>query len=195
MNWGTMGPRWDGMDMIWIDPGDEECYESLLNVLRLGNFDVVLDSIGEHFGLDGLMVGGVGPIFLSHFEHDPTYQQVHTDLEGAKGAFFNVIVPLYIPAEGASLYVGDSEQVKPIQIHYNVGTLVGSETRHGTAECDYRESDDVRLSVAIYIADINEDNIDLIASDGTSLWPTEGDIDWFRAQKGRVWRKERDVTL
>lgn len=35
------------MDMIWIDPGDEECFESLLHVLRKGGFDTVLESVAE----------------------------------------------------------------------------------------------------------------------------------------------------
>jgi len=40
-------PFRDGMDMIWIDPGDEECFESLLHVLRKGGFDTVLESVAE----------------------------------------------------------------------------------------------------------------------------------------------------
>jgi hypothetical protein len=45
--WGTMHPQWSGNDMVWIDPGDEECFESLLHVLRKGNFDTVLESVAE----------------------------------------------------------------------------------------------------------------------------------------------------
>jgi hypothetical protein len=45
--WGVMHPKWGGNDMVWIDPGDEECFESLMDVLRKGNFDVVLETIGE----------------------------------------------------------------------------------------------------------------------------------------------------
>ena len=45
--WGVMHPKWGGNDMVWIDPGDEECFESLMDVLRKGNFDVVLEAMGE----------------------------------------------------------------------------------------------------------------------------------------------------
>lgn len=45
--WGVMHPKWSGNDMVWIDPGDEECFESLMDVLRKGNFDTVLDAIGD----------------------------------------------------------------------------------------------------------------------------------------------------
>ncbi len=192
-----MGPRWGGMDMVWIDPADEQCFESMLSVLRRGNFDVVLEAIGKEFDLDSLMVTGIGPIFLSYFEHDSEYKQVHADLREAKGSFYNVVVPLYIPEGGASLYVGDDDgdRVLPIQMRYNHGIVLGGGTFHGTAECDYREQRDVRLSVAIYLADVTEENIEDIAGDNTSLWPTEGDIDWFWSQRGRVWRYDRSVSL
>jgi len=91
--------------MVWIDPADEECFESVLSVLCRGNFDVVLDAIGTKFDLDRLMVSGIGPIFLSHFEHDPEYKQIHKDLAEAKGTFYNVVVPIYIPQGGASLLI------------------------------------------------------------------------------------------
>ena len=45
--WGIMRPRWEGMDMVWIDPADEECFESLVDVLRKGDFDIVLEAIAE----------------------------------------------------------------------------------------------------------------------------------------------------
>ena len=83
--------------MVWIDPADEKCLESVLPVLRRGNFNVVLDAIGTKIDLDGLMVTGIGPIFLSYFEHDPEYEQIHQDLPEAKGVFYNVVVPIYIP--------------------------------------------------------------------------------------------------
>ena len=133
------------------------------------------------------MVQGIGPIFLTHFDHDPEYKQIHHDLIEAKGSFYNVIVPLYIPEDGAPLYVGDSERSETIQMAYNVGTLLGAGSLHGTGECDYRAKKDVRLSVAIYVADVNDDNVEIVASDSTSLWPTQGDTHWFKAQEGRLW--------
>jgi len=107
-------------------------------------------SISFHcsFNLDGLMVQGIGPIFLSHFEHDPEYRQVHHDLIEAKGSFYNVIVPLYIPEGGAKLYVGDMERDMTVNMRYNVGTLLGAGTRHGTAECDvFRLLSILRMSI------------------------------------------------
>jgi hypothetical protein len=182
--------------MVWIGPADEECFESLLSVLRRGNFDVVLNAIGNNFDLDGLTVTGIGPSFLSYFEHDPEYKQMHRDLPEAKGAFYKVVLPIYMPHGGASLYVADDdwERVLPIQMRYNQGIVLGGATYHGTGECDYREQRDVRLSVAIYLTDVNYKNVEDIAGD-TSLWSTGGDADWYMTQQGRLWRRNGSRSL
>jgi len=106
-----------------------------------------------------------------------------------------VVVPLYIPEGGAALYVGGGERSEPVQMRYGVGTLLGAESLHGSAECDYRGERDVRLSVAIYLADVREENLEVIASDSTSLWPTQGDVDWFWAQRGRFWRRDGSRSM
>lgn len=179
------GPRWDGTDMIWLDPADEECFESLISVLRRGNFDVVLKSIANAFGLKGLMISGVGPIFLSHFDENPTLSQVHVDLPGTEGGFYNVIVPIHIPDSGFPLYIGDETGTEIINISYNLGVLAGANTYHGTGPCDYRASQGFRLSAAVYMADLDDENLAMVADDSTSLWPTQGDTDWFQSQTGR----------
>jgi hypothetical protein len=161
-------PCWEGSyNMVGIGPADEECVKSLLSVLRRGNFDVVLDAIGNKFDLDGLAVTGICPIFLSYFEHDPKHKQIYRDLPEAKGAFYKVVIPIYIPQGGASLYVADDdwERVLPIQMRYNQGIVLGGATYHGTGECDYREQRDVRLSVATHLTDVNHDNVEDIAGD------------------------------
>ncbi|KAL7553612.1 hypothetical protein ACHAWF_018654, partial [Thalassiosira exigua] len=193
--WGVMRPHWEGMDMMWIYPGNEECFESMLHVLRKGNFDVVMEAVADYFELDGLMIQGIGPIFVSYKDHDPDYSQIHHDLEEAKGSFYNVVVPLYIPEDGATLYVADPRRHEPLRMKYNVGTLLGAATRHGTAECNYRDKQDVRLSVAIYMADVDEDNVEVVASDSTSLWPSQGDVEWFWSQRGRLWRRDGSRSL
>jgi hypothetical protein len=182
--------------MVWIGPADEECFESLLSVLRRGNFDVVLNAIGKIFDLDGLTVTGIGPSFLSYFEHDSEYKQIHRDLPEAKGAFYKVVLPIYIPQGGASLYVADDdwERVLPIQMRYDQGIVLGGATYHGTGECDYREQRDVRLSVAVHLSDVNYDNVEDIAGD-TSFWSTEGDNDWCVTQQGRLWRRDGSRSL
>lgn len=181
--------------MIWLDPADEACFESLLSVLRRGGFDRVLNRVGKAFDLDGLMVQGIGAIFLSSYEES---DNMHIDIPGSKGSFYNVIVPVYIPeGEKATFYLGedDYENWGLAELKPNTGFVLGGESQHGTGECDYTEKEDFRLSFAVYVADINDENIDLIASDNTSLWPTGGDTDWFVAQKGRLFSRSGDASL
>ena len=189
-NWGAMiQGSWD-TDMVWLDPADEECFESLLGVLRRGNFDTVLDAVGRAFDLNGLMVQGVGAIFLSEYE---VPDNLHIDIPGSRGSFYNIIVPVHIPAEkNATFCVANSERdlVGEVKLDPSYGVVLGGESVHGTGKCHYRDTKDFRLSFAVYVADINDDNIDLIASDSTSLWPSKGDTFWFAAQEGRLWSKE-----
>jgi hypothetical protein len=191
------GEKWTAMvqgswdtDMVWLDPGDESCFESLLGVLRRGGFDKVLDEVGKAFDLDGLMVQGVGAIFLS--EYDRT-ENMHVDIPGSRGSFYNIIVPVHIPEDDVAIFKMsdiEDEYQGQIRLDPNVGVILGGESRHGTGECHYRPREEFRLSFAVYVADINERNIDMIASDSTSLWPTSGDQFFFRSQKGRLWSKD-----
>jgi len=179
-----------------LDPADEECFESLLGVLRRGNLDVVLDQVGKAFDLNGLMVQGVGAIFLSEYQ---VSDNMHVDIPTSKGSFYNIIVPVHIPiGHTAKFYVGDQEdedRMGKVNMDPNVGIVLGGESSHGTGECSYRKEKEFRLSFAVYVADINEDNVELIASDSTSLWPTNGDTEWFRAQEGRLWSKDGSTSL
>ena len=196
------GHKWSGMiqgswdtDMVWLDPADEECFESLLALLGRGGFDVVLDKLGKAFDLDGLMVQGVGAIYVSEYEKS---RNLHDDIPGSKGSFYNVIVPVHIPENNtAKFYVAESDRQKKGTVNLNpdVGVVMGGESVHGTGECNYRDTKDFRLSFAVYVADINEDNVELIASDSTSLWPTSGDTDWFWAQQGRLWSRDGSKSL
>jgi hypothetical protein len=194
--WGAMIQGSWNTDMVWLDPADEECFESLLSVLRRGGFDKVLDQIGKAFDLEGLMIQGVGAIFLSQYQYS---DNMHVDIPGSKGSFYNIIVPVHIPENStAGFYVSDAEDDEGKGITYldpNVGILLGGQSSHGTGECNYRANKEFRLSFAIYIADINKENVDLIASDSTSLWPTQGDTAWFAAQRGRLWSKDESKSL
>jgi hypothetical protein len=103
------------------------------------------------------------------------------------------VVPVHIPiGEEAIFKISDQgdEFMGRLALDPQVGVVLGGESRHGTGECDYRKKKEFRLSFAVYVADVNESNVGLIASDSTSLWPTEGDTFWFRAQKGRLWTKD-----
>jgi hypothetical protein len=196
------GEKWTAMvqgswktDMVWLDPGDESSFESLIGVLKRGGFDVVLDQIGKAFDLNGLMIQGVGAIFLSQYDQP---KNIHVDIEGSRGSFYNIIIPVHIPAGHDAIFMlsdkGDDYKGQ-IKLDPDVGIVLGGESRHGTGKCNYREEEDFRLSFAVYVADINDDNVELIASDSTSLWPTDGDTKWFMAQMGRCWTRDGKNSL
>jgi hypothetical protein len=178
-----------------FDPADEESFEYILDVLRRGNFDVVLDSMGKILGLNTLMIQGVGAIFLSEYEIS---DNIHIDLPGSKGSFYNIIIPLHIPENQTAKFCiveNGEEHSGTVKLADHVGIIVGGESWHGTGSCSYRSTKDFRLSLAIYMADITEDNFELVASDTTSLWPTEGDSHWISAQRGRLWSKDGSKSL
>mmetsp|Transcript_6437 Transcript_6437/g.13242 ORF Transcript_6437/g.13242 Transcript_6437/m.13242 type:complete len:306 (+) Transcript_6437:193-1110(+) len=196
------GEKWTAMvqgswdtDMVWLDPGDESCFESLLGVLRRGGFDKVLEEVGKTFDLEGLMVQGVGAIFLTEYTKT---ENMHVDIPGSRGSFYNIIVPVHIPAGDVAVFkLSDKEDdfQGKLRLDPNVGVVLGGESRHGTGECNYRKHEDFRLSFAVYVADINEQNIDMIASDSTSLWPTSGDTFFFESQRGRLWTRDGKNSL
>jgi hypothetical protein len=181
--------------IIRFDPADEESFEILLGVLRRGNFDVILDKMGKTFGLNSLMIQGIGAIFISEYK---ITDNIHVDLPGSKGSFYNIIIPVHIPENQTATFCiaeNQGEREGTIKLTQHVGVIVGGESSHGTGACNYRATKDFRLSFAIYMADITEENFELVASDTTSLWPTEGDTHWIWAQRGRLWSKDGSKSL
>jgi len=189
--WGAMSSHWK-TDMVWLDPANEDCFESLVAMLGRGGFDVVLDAIGRQFDLDGLMIQGVGAIFLSEYQG----KSVHVDISGTRGSFYNIVIPVHIP-EGrvAPFIIGDKTGKGQVKLRPNRGFVLGGETKHGTGAVNYRDIQDYRFSFAIYVADINMHNIKAVADDTTSLWPPEGDMEWFWTQKGRFWREDGSRSM
>jgi hypothetical protein len=131
---------WSNTDMVWLDPGDESCYESLLGVLRRGGFDKVLDSIGKTFDLNGLMLQGIGAIFLSQNENgdDNANDNMYYDLDGSRGSFYKIIIPVHIPAGDIAKFMlsdyKDYDKNGPGTIkldpNYNIGIVLGGESRY-----------------------------------------------------------------
>eukprot|EP00527_Entomoneis_sp_CCMP2396_P006502 CAMPEP_0198140390 /NCGR_PEP_ID=MMETSP1443-20131203/3546_1 /TAXON_ID=186043 /ORGANISM="Entomoneis sp., Strain CCMP2396" /LENGTH=386 /DNA_ID=CAMNT_0043802785 /DNA_START=85 /DNA_END=1245 /DNA_ORIENTATION=- len=177
-------------DMTWIDPANEYTYELILNIWRAGGFDSVLDTLGEKFGADGLWLDGTSFIIVSNFEG----YNIHHDSPGAGSKGFNILFPIVIPENGSSrLLVAERKGVKtaqeavPINFKRDVGVLVGGDTLHGTGNCDYRENKEFRLAIAVYLIDINEENVEEFASDDTAYYPPMGSYDFLLSQAGRHW--------
>ena len=190
MKWSVKRADHWKSDMVWFDPVDEKCYESVRSILRRGNFDVVVEGIRKQLNLTkegDLVVHGLGAIFVSHFTHSPSNGHLHRDIPDTRGAFYNILVPIYLPEKDyASLYIGGTDgRCSPINLQYNVATVIGSDSYHGTGDCDFRENGEFRLSMSIWVSEMTEENIQVISDDGLSPWPMPDDKDWYRAQIGR----------
>jgi hypothetical protein len=182
-------------DMHWFNTADELAHEDSLRALARGGFDRVLNGIGQHYGLDTLHVDSVGFVAVTNCERG----YIHHDWDNVEGKAFNFLVGIHSPDKaGAELYIENDDERRG-QVHYgsNAGILVGDGTRHGTRECDHRSQREVRITCSIYLADVTEDNLNILAGDTTSIFPPTGDVaaEWMWTQRGRHWNKNGGRSL
>ena len=182
----------------WIDPANEWTYEFILNVWREGGFDLVLDTLGEKFGTDGLWLDGTSFIIVSKFDG----VNLHHDLPESGSKVFNIIFPINIPEKDDSqLLVAERDNfasvkdATPVNFRKDVGVLVGGDSIHGTGNCDYRENEEFRLAIAVYFIDVNEENVEDFASDDTAYYPPMGSEEFLLAQRGRHWNPQGNHSL
>ena len=48
---------------------------------------------------------------------------------------------------------------------------MGMDTWHAMANCNNREIHDLRVAFSVYLADVNNDSVELLAKDDTVLFP------------------------
>jgi len=179
-------------DMHWISPANEETHEAYLKLINENGFLSVLNYIGDKLGLDSLVAYHLTFIVVSHCERG----FLHHDTTGTDGKVFNVIIPMEMvdgsPPELIITKFDDDHVKGRLKYQTNVAVLIGDDARHATSECDYRdEPGAMRLAATVYIADINEDNAESIASGTlTQAFPLP-DVDWLLSQRARHW--ERDI--
>lgn len=188
--WNVERPakKWKS-DMHWFNTADELSHEDALRALAKGGFDTVLKGIGEQFNLDELHVDSVGFVAVTNCDRG----FIHTDWEDVDGRAFNFLVGIESPEQGGPELVVEGDD-KRGETYYgsNAGILVGDGTRHGTRECDHRPYKGVRITASIYLADVTKENLSILASDTTSIFPPMEELgeEWIWAQKGRHWRKD-----
>jgi hypothetical protein len=186
--------HWNKCNLHWVDAADEENFEEALALLKRGGFGKILDAIGSEFQSDGLTIVGMGFIVVSHC----VAPGLHRDNPGGGKDFLDLLFPLILPENDvAQLYIGDCDDEKRrglVDFQPDVAILLGMDTLHGTANCDYRQTEGLRVAVSVYVVDVNEDNVELISDDGTALFPVPGMEEWLLAQKGRQWTKEKGLV-
>ena len=188
----TNEANWVHSNLHWVDPADETGFEEALSVLKRWGIDKIIDVIGSEFQSESLTFLGLGFIVVSH----STASKKHQDNPGGGKDFFDLLFPLVLPKNDvAQLRIGKSKKQNGlVNFEANVGVLLGMDTWHSTADCDYRDDNDLRVAVSVYLADVNEDNVELLSEDGTALFPIPGQADWILAQQGRLWKNGVGLT-
>jgi len=195
--WTAMRPedgKWD-TDMLYLNPADEHSFENMVAVLGQSGFDMVLQAIGQEFAqTQGLMIVGVSVVILSQFHGSAP----HRDMYGTRNSYFAVTIPIHVPQGwGAPIILASSKQkgLTFMRPNDNLALVWDGDAIHGTGQVNYRSVEGFRLSLAVYVADINSDNIDQIDEESPFLWPTKGDLGWLRSQKGRFWREDGSRSM
>lgn len=122
-------------------------------------------------------------------------QFIHTDWEDVDGKAFNFLVGIASPEDAGPELVVEGDKKGELYYGTNAGVLVGDGTRHGTRECDHRAKRGVRITCSIYLADLNKNNLPVVAGDTTSMFPPEGEVNWIWSQRGRHWHKDGGRSL
>jgi len=175
---------YDMSDNTWFDPGNEATHEEELAALRRGNFDLVLDAIGNFYGLKSLTVYGIGIFALSQCN---VGAPLHRDGEGTDVINVLVAIELVDGADPELIISDENGRFGEFKYEHDVGLVIGGDVLHGTIAHNYRESQGMRLVASIYIADVTDRNVEAIMDENSSMFPLEGDIRWMNAQRGRHW--------
>mmetsp|Transcript_24373 Transcript_24373/g.55641 ORF Transcript_24373/g.55641 Transcript_24373/m.55641 type:complete len:436 (-) Transcript_24373:63-1370(-) len=180
--WRASSSKRDDTDITWLDPGDERSYQNLISVLRRGKFSQTLKSMTKEFNLEDLVIQGVEFSFLSYFSdkiNDNYHNDINVEIPGTADTSFKIILPIHIPYNSSAMlrlqseyqenyepnvvddyvmdddeYFGGELKVREalINMEYDVGTVIGTETQLAAMPCDYRKNRDFRISAGIYLA-------------------------------------------
>ena len=191
--------KWQS-NLQWLSPGDNPSHENYLQALSVAGFDDMLAGIGEALGLETLVAFHVTFIAVSH----STKGYMHHDVTETGAKAFNVIIPLLLANEtGPELdlmnsmdeeydYEDDDEdqyRVGRYRYEYDVASMMGDDSYHASSAVDYRTSKEMRMAATVYIADVDEDNVEEILSQYTQAYPPD-DPDLLLSWRGRHWRRD-----
>ena len=179
-------------NMHWISPAGDAAQQRYLRALGDGGFDQVLDAIGQQFNMDGLTVYQLTLIGVSQSQDG----YIHTDSSDTGAKVYNVIIPLELVTDAdPELNVVDTEDevIYEYKYGYDMGVMIGDDARHRTASVDY-DSGAMRIAATVYLADINEDNVDeIIESSYTQVYPPRADREYLLARRGQHWGNDQQL--
>mmetsp|Transcript_24363 Transcript_24363/g.55623 ORF Transcript_24363/g.55623 Transcript_24363/m.55623 type:complete len:331 (-) Transcript_24363:63-1055(-) len=146
--WRASSSKRDDTDITWLDPGDERSYQNLISVFS--------DKINDNY-----------------------HNDINVEIPGTADTSFKIILPIHIPYNSSAMlrlqseyqenyepnvvddyvmdddeYFGGELKVREalINMEYDVGTVIGTETQLAAMPCDYRKNRDFRISAGIYLA-------------------------------------------
>jgi hypothetical protein len=184
------GKKWHS-NLHWISPNGPEAHDDYLQALQVAGFDDVLKSIGDYLQLDGLVAFHVTFIGVSQAIRG----YMHLDVSGTQAKTYNVIIPLIlaeqVTAPELDLQGGsDTDRRHDIGRYkyvYDEAAMMGDDAFHATSSVDYRPSKEMRLAATVYIADVNEQNVDRIMQEYTQAYPPQ-DRELLLGWAGRHWK-------
>ncbi|GKY95843.1 hypothetical protein MPSEU_000544900 [Mayamaea pseudoterrestris] len=188
--------KWNS-NLQWLSPGDNAAHNHYLEALSVAGFDSVLQSIGERFQMEGLVAFHLTFMAVSQ----STRGYLHYDVTRTQAKAFNVIIPLILANEtGPELdlqnYDEDEEdeskqddRIGRYRYEYHVASMMGDDALHASSAVDYRVQKEMRLAATIYVADVNEANVNEIMSQYTQAYPPN-DRDLLLSWAGTHWKKD-----
>lgn len=158
-------------NLQWLSPGNHEAHVHYLEALSLAGFDQVLQAIGEHFEMDGLVAFHLTFMAVSH----STKGYMHFDVTQTQAKAFNVIIPLMLANEtgpeldlqGSSWIDEDDEEdeyededeessddLRAGRYRYepNIASMMGDDALHASSAVDYRSRKEMRMAATVYVA-------------------------------------------
>lgn len=152
--------RFDGYwhsDMHYITPNDDISNQHFMNALAEAGFDKVVSGIGHSLGLEKLTCFYASLIAVSHC----TRSYMHSDSNYKE--VFNLIFPLSQVNETLpELTIGADDEAGPwVPYRYerDNAVLLGLDGQHGTAPCDYRGRNEMRVVMSIYMGDFTNADV------------------------------------
>jgi len=188
--------RWRS-NLHWFSPGAGPAHEHYLQALSVAGFDEIVQGIGAYLGMEGLVAFHVTFIGVSF----STRGYLHHDVVETNGRVYNVIIPLILANEtGPELDLCGwkpdlpeddeyNQRVGRYRYEYDVASMMGDGAIHATSACDYRNTKEMRMAATVYIADVNDDNIEMVMNHYTQAYPPK-DIELLRSWKGRHWKRD-----
>lgn len=147
-------------DKHWFDPVNEEGLEEMIQALKEGDVNAVLESVRDEFDSSQLTVYDVGFTIVSYCASRNAGEN-----HGSNDELFHLMIPLFSENEKAG-----GGCIVPVDLTKNVGLILSGDTSpRVTGKCDYRASKGLGIVLSVFIAEDNEEEADVNSKDTVGL--------------------------